>query len=123
MPCSEAMLRTPPAHPIDATRMIEAAEARLSEHAWAWPLSGPQRPSPPLYYSANPNPSGSVLDYLKRPSTMLKIHHAANPRSIQLIWRCEELALPCEIVKADLSPADSIRQCECRLSITQGNAC
>ena len=54
---------------------------------------------------------------------MIKIHHAANPRSIQLIWRCEELALPCEIVKADLSPADSIRQSQGRFCITQGTAC
>ena len=54
---------------------------------------------------------------------MIKIHHAANPRSIQLIWLCEQLALPGEIVKADLLPADSIRQSQCRFCITQRNAC
>lgn len=36
---------------------------------------------------------------------MIKIYHAKGTRSIRLIWLCEELALPYEIVTIDFSPA------------------
>ena len=36
---------------------------------------------------------------------MIKIYHAPNTRSIRIIWLCEELALPYEIIKIDFSPA------------------
>ena len=36
---------------------------------------------------------------------MIKIYHAPRTRSIRIIWLCEELGLPYEIVPIDFSPA------------------
>lgn len=36
---------------------------------------------------------------------MIRIYHAKGTRSIRLIWLCEELGLPYEIVTVDFSPA------------------
>jgi glutathione S-transferase len=35
---------------------------------------------------------------------MLKIHHAPGTRSIRVIWLCEELAVPYEVVRLDFTP-------------------
>ena len=36
---------------------------------------------------------------------MLKIYHAPATRAFRVIWVCEELAIPYEIVPVDFSPA------------------
>jgi glutathione S-transferase len=50
-----------------------------------------------------PDERGARRRGLTEGETMLKIHHVPGTRSIRVIWLCEELAVPYEIVRVDFS--------------------